>query len=108
MADFDLTEHDRQLMEYLIGELDGNGMLGKSLGVEKITLRQRRMRLQFVSQEDSPFYTSSLFGRIIEFCTLNVMRCQLKETGGVRSLTVQEVVSVEAAIELLETLKGDR
>ena len=83
-------------------------MLGKSLGVEKITLRQRRMRLQFVSQEDSPFYTSSLFGRIIEFCTLNVMRCQLKETGGVRSLTVQEVVSVEAAIELLETLKGDR
>ena len=32
MADFDLTEHDRQLMEYLIGELDGNGMLGKSLG----------------------------------------------------------------------------
>jgi transcription-repair coupling factor (superfamily II helicase) len=83
-------------------------MLGKSLGVEKITLRQRRMRLQFVSQEDSPFYTSSLFGRIIEFCALNVMRCQLKETGGVRSLTIQEVMSVEAAIELLETLKGDR
>lgn len=32
MADFDLTERDRQLMEYLIGELDGNGLLGKPLG----------------------------------------------------------------------------
>lgn len=31
MADFDLTEREQQLLEYLIGELDGNGLLGKPL-----------------------------------------------------------------------------
>ncbi|MBP5196218.1 MAG: transcription-repair coupling factor [Bacteroidaceae bacterium] len=111
------TESFRQRMMDRFGAIPEEGenlirvvrlrMLGKSLGVEKITLRQRRMRLQFVSQDDSPFYSSSLFGRIIEFCAVNVMRCQLKEVGGTRSLTIQEVVSVEAAIKLLEALKGD-
>ena len=31
MTDFDLTEREQQLLEYLIGELDGNGLLGKPL-----------------------------------------------------------------------------
>ena len=31
MTDFDLTERQQQLLEYLIGELDGNGLLGKPL-----------------------------------------------------------------------------
>ncbi|MBR1499379.1 MAG: RNA polymerase factor sigma-54 [Bacteroidaceae bacterium] len=33
MADFDLTEHEEELMEYLIGSLDEDGLLGKSLPV---------------------------------------------------------------------------
>ncbi|MBR7051746.1 MAG: transcription-repair coupling factor, partial [Bacteroidaceae bacterium] len=82
-------------------------MLGKSLGVEKIVLKNRRMRLCFVSQDDSPFYASPVFDRIIEFCALNPVRCQLKETDGVRAMIVQEVISVEAAIKMLESIKGD-
>ncbi len=82
-------------------------MLGKSLGVEKIVLKNRRMRLNFVSQTDSPFYASPVFDRIIEFCALNPVRCQLKETDGVRSMIIQEVVSVGAAIRMLESIKGD-
>ena len=31
MPDFDLTERDQQLLEYLIGELDDSGLLGKPL-----------------------------------------------------------------------------
>lgn len=31
MADFELTERDRMLLEYLIGELDDSGLLGKPL-----------------------------------------------------------------------------
>lgn len=31
MADFELSDHERVLLEYLIGELDGNGLLGKPL-----------------------------------------------------------------------------
>ena len=82
-------------------------MLGKSLGVEKITLKSGRMRLQFVSQSDSPFYESVAFGRIIEFCAVNVVRCQLRENSGVRSLTIQDVSGIDMAINLLEIIKGD-
>ncbi|MBO4551055.1 MAG: RNA polymerase factor sigma-54, partial [Bacteroidaceae bacterium] len=33
MADFDLTDHEKELMEYLIGSLDENGLLKKSLAI---------------------------------------------------------------------------
>ncbi|MBP3712086.1 MAG: RNA polymerase factor sigma-54 [Bacteroidaceae bacterium] len=33
MADFELTDHEKELMEYLIGSLDEDGLLGKSLPV---------------------------------------------------------------------------
>ena len=33
MADFDLTDHEKELMEYLIGSLDEDGLLKKSLPV---------------------------------------------------------------------------
>ena len=82
-------------------------MLGKSLGVERIILRNRRMRLIFVSQPDSPFYESSTFGHIIEFCAINVIRCQLRENDGVRSLTISDIPTVEAAVQMLNTLKGE-
>ena len=33
MADFDLTDHEKELMEYLIGSLDSDGLLKKSLAI---------------------------------------------------------------------------
>ena len=33
MADFDLTDHEKELMEYLIGSLDEDGLLKKSLAI---------------------------------------------------------------------------
>jgi RNA polymerase sigma-54 factor len=33
MADFDLTDHEKELMEYLIGSLDEDGLLKKSLSI---------------------------------------------------------------------------
>lgn len=80
--------------------------LGKSLGAEKVILKGGIMRLNFVSQLDSPFYESPIFDKIIHFATVNVLRCQLKETSGIRFMTVKSVSSVEKAIELLEVISG--
>lgn len=33
MADFELTDHEKELMEYLIGSLNEDGLLGKSLAI---------------------------------------------------------------------------
>ena len=75
--------------------------LGKSLGCEKIALKQGRMLLYFVSQSDSPYYQSEDFDRIISFVAKNPRRCNFREQNGRRSMIISDVPTVEAAVELL-------
>ena len=75
--------------------------MGKMLGCEKIMLKQGRMFLYFVSNPNSPYYQSEVFGRIIDFATQNVRRCNLREQNGKRSMVVTDVPTVEAATKVL-------
>ena len=79
--------------------------LGKQLGCEKIMLKQGRMFLYFVSNMNSPYYQSEAFGRIIDFATHNVTRCQLREQNGKRSMVVTAVPSVQQAVSVVEAIK---
>ena len=78
--------------------------LGKSLGCEKIILRQGIMNLQFVSNPDSPYYQSAVFGRILNFATSNLRRCQLKEIKGRRLLHITQIPTVEEAVKVLRQM----
>ncbi len=78
--------------------------LGKHLGCEKILLKQGRMFLYFVSVPDSPYYQSDIFGSIIDYATHNIMRCQLREQNGKRSMIITEVPSVKEAVTILKAL----
>ena len=75
--------------------------LGKLLGCEKMVMKQGRMTLFFVTQNDSPFYQSEAFDRLLTFAGKNVRRCQLREVNGKRSMVVADVPTVEAAVQLL-------
>ncbi|MBR2192432.1 MAG: transcription-repair coupling factor [Bacteroidaceae bacterium] len=75
--------------------------LGKRLGCEKIILRQGRMIMQFVSNANSPFYQSPVFGRIIAYATRELRRCELREVKGRRLMHVLKVPSVEEAVKVL-------
>ncbi len=77
--------------------------LGKQLGCEKIVLKQGRMNLYFVSQQDSPYYQSDVFDRILSYVAHNPRRCNFREQKGRRSMTIAEVATVEAAVQLLAT-----
>ena len=74
----------------------------KRLGVEKITLKQQKMLLYFVSTPNSPYYQSAAFGKVIEYMTRNVRRCNLRESNGKRSMVVSDVPSVEAAVAVFQ------
>ena len=75
-------------------------VLGKQLGIEKIMLKQKKMFLYFVSNENSPYYQSDAFGRVLEYMTHNVRRCNLREANGKRSMVVSDIPSVEAALSI--------
>ena len=78
--------------------------LGKRLGCEKIILKQGIMNMQFVSNNDSPYYRSATFGQIINYVTMNVRRCELRETRGKRLMHVKEVASVTDAVAILKAI----
>lgn len=81
--------------------------IGKLLGCEKIMLKQHRMTLYFVSQNDSPFYQSAVFDQILTFVAQNPRRCQFREVNGKRSMVITEIPTIEEAILLCsQILKG--
>ena len=78
--------------------------LGKSLGCEKIMLRQGQMRMQFVSNPMSAYYKSRAFDKILNFIGHNARRCNLKEVAGKRMMAVAGVPSVEEAVKVLRDI----
>ena len=80
---------------------------GKHLGVEKVMLKQGKMYLYFVSIPDSPYYQSEAFGRVLEYMTRHVRRCNLREVNGKRSMVVDKVPSVAEALTVCQQILSD-
>ena len=118
--ELDNTRNDQELEAYRQRLIDRFGQLppqaeellqvvslrryGKQLGCEKIMLKQGRMFLYFVSNAHSPFYQSDVFGRIIEFATMNVRRCNLREKDGKRSMVITDVPTVGEGVKVLKAI----
>jgi len=78
--------------------------LGKHFGCEKIILKQQRMSLYFVSQNDSPFYDSEAFDHILSYVARHPRRCQFREQGGKRSMVIADVPTIEEAVKLMSDI----
>ena len=66
---------------------------GKTLGIEKILLKQSKMHLYFVTNPDSPYFQSEAFGRILDYVGHHPKRCNFHETAGKRSVIIAEIMS---------------
>ena len=78
--------------------------IGQSLGCEKIVLKQQRMTLFFVTQNDSPFYQSEAFGLLLDYVAHNPRRCQFREVNGKRSMVIGDVPTIEEAVQILTSI----
>lgn len=96
MADFDLTEHEEELMEYLIGSLEDDGLLKKPLdiiadevevynGIE--TSKEEMTRLLGVLQEFDP---PGIGARTLQECLLLQIR---REEGNPLSALMEALVT---------------
>ena len=79
--------------------------LGKHFGAEKINLKAGKMFVYFVSNIESPFYRSNVFGQCITYACNNPRRCNLIEKNGKRYITISDVGSVAEAINVLDAVK---
>ena len=78
--------------------------LGKRLGCEKIMLRQGKMNMQFVANPDSAYYQSKTFSAVINYVGNHPRRCDFKQVGTRRLLTVSQIPTVEAAVNVLRAM----
>lgn len=53
--------------------------VAKDLGVERVVLKQKRMVLYFVNDEQSPYYQSNQFGKVLQYLQAHPRDCVLKE-----------------------------
>ena len=78
--------------------------MAKEFGIEKLILKQERMVCHLVSNQQSPFYQSPNFMKLIQYVQANPRRAALKETPERLSLSIANVKSIDAALEQLKLL----
>ena len=111
--DNDLETYRQRLVDRF-GEVPHEGLelmqvvplrrLGKHLGCEKIMLRQGKMNMQFVANPDSAYYQSKTFSAVINYVGNHPRRCDFKQVGTRRLLTISQIPTVEAAVSVLRAM----
>ena len=77
--------------------------LGEKLGFDKISLKNGKMRMQFLSGNDE-YFKSALFGKILSFVQQHSKTSKMKDAAGRLTLTIEKVSSVDDAVNLLNPL----
>lgn len=75
--------------------------LGKAIGLEKISLKKEILRGYFVSNQQSPYFESEAFGRVLQYVQANPRSCNLKEIKNTLRIAFENVNSMECAIAVL-------
>jgi transcription-repair coupling factor (superfamily II helicase) len=78
----------------------------KRLGVDKIVLKSGSMTVYLVADPDSPYYRSVAFDKLLEFAKKNSKVCRLSEKRNRRLLSVQDVGTVERAVQVIDEIAG--
>lgn len=74
------------------------------LGIEKIILKENKMICYFVSDQQSPFYRSALFLKIVQFVQKNDSKANMREINHKLTLSFPHVPNVETAGYILEEM----
>jgi transcription-repair coupling factor (superfamily II helicase) len=81
--------------------------IAKSLGFEKIILKNGKMLVMFVSNQQSAYYQTPVFEKIIHFVQKNPRVFQMKETKDKLTMTSEPVNGIGKAMELLKKIQGN-
>jgi transcription-repair coupling factor (superfamily II helicase) len=78
--------------------------LGKEVGFEKISLKKNVLRGYFIANQQSPYFETDAFRRILSFVQANPRRCNLKEVKNTLRLSVEGVFGIDEAVNLLSDI----
>ena len=81
--------------------------IGEELGFEKINLKSDKLKAYFITGKED-YFKSEVFGKILAFVQTHPRRCRLKDTTGRLTLTIEDLKSVDTALEILQPLSSYR
>lgn len=81
--------------------------LGEQLGFEKLSLKNERLRAYFLTGRDD-YFNSDTFTGILNFVQQHPRQCKMKDSSGKAMLVIQNISTVDTAIDLLSQMKEDQ
>lgn len=84
--------------------------IASKIGLEKIVLKQGKMIGYFIADQQSRFYQTTNFTRLLQYVQTHPQSCKMKEKqtrNGLRLLlTFEKITSIDKALKVLEPLKA--
>ncbi|MDD4555025.1 MAG: transcription-repair coupling factor [Bacteroidales bacterium] len=77
----------------------------RSVGFEKIVLRNRRLTAYFISNPESPYFQSAQFSAILEYLKHQPQALQMKEEKNRLFIIFREVTDIPEALDRIERLR---
>ncbi|MFO7827372.1 MAG: transcription-repair coupling factor [Bacteroidales bacterium] len=74
------------------------------LGFEKIILKNNKMVAYFVADQESLYYKSPVFSKVLDFVQKNPKLIKIKEVNNKLTMTMQKIESVKKAIDILQNI----
>ncbi len=71
------------------------------LGIEKIILKTGKLVLYFISDQQSAFYHSAQFSKVLKFLQTQPVPCKMKEAKNRLSLSFEKIKNIKKASEIL-------
>jgi len=78
--------------------------LAMDLGIERIMMKNEKLVLYFISNQDSPFYQSQSFGKVLDYIQKNPRTCEMRERNGKLTLSFARFQTVNAALKKLSEI----
>jgi transcription-repair coupling factor (superfamily II helicase) len=78
--------------------------IARDLGFEKLILKKEKLIGHFVTNPQSDFYQSPIFGQFLEFLKHNHRYCEMKERNNKLTFVYENVKSIKEAIAVLDPI----
>lgn len=76
-------------------------IVAKMLGFEKVVLKSNKLICSFLTNEDSEYFNSVVFGEILKYATNNPRNCNLNEQNNKLTFVINNASSVSGALDIL-------
>jgi transcription-repair coupling factor (superfamily II helicase) len=76
------------------------------LGIEKLSYKNKLIRIHFVSNQSSPFYQSATFNNVLQWLQRNQKIARMEEKNSKLWLTIPKVPKMDDIIPILTDMQG--